>query len=68
MTTWTRPPAGIDGTWFLLRDRRGRLRVAGEAVAAEFAEDGPPVATGTFDEMTDLAREHNLVKVQAVTL
>jgi len=66
--TWTRPPAGPLGTWCLMRDRRGRLHVAGEAVAVEFAEDGPVLERGPYDAMMDKARQHNaIVALEAKT-
>jgi len=61
--TWTRPPAGPLGTWCLMPDRRGRQHVVGAEVLPEFLEDGDPLACGTFDEMMELARQHNRAAV-----
>lgn len=63
-TDWNNPPAGIGGTWYLVIDpKTGRPHVVGQAMLAEFTPTGVALESGTFDEMMELARQHNRAQV-----
>lgn len=63
LSAWNVPPSGIDGTWYLMTDRRGRQHVVGEALLPRFLEVGVALESGTFDAMMELARQHNRAQV-----